>query len=90
VVDAVVLSAINHKRLTPEHFEKEPLSGAVSLTKEGLKIFLRLYEEKKQSKFKYPVLQRQCTYQESFEIQARLLAKFLMAEMEQYPPLILK
>jgi len=90
VVDAVVLSAINHKRLTPEHFQKEPLSDAVSLTKEGLKIFLRLYEEKKQSKFKHPVLQRQCTYQESFEIQARLLAKFLMAETEQYPPLILK
>lgn len=90
VVDAVVLSAINHKRLIPEHFEKEPLSEAVSLTKEGLKIFLRLYEEKKQSKFKHPVLQRQCTYQESFEIQARLLAKFLMTETEQYPPLILK
>ena len=64
--------------------------SAVSLTKEGLKIFLRLYEEKKQSKFKHPVLHRQCTYQESFEIQARLLAKFLMAETEQYPPLILK
>ncbi|MFM7382573.1 MAG: type I-D CRISPR-associated endonuclease Cas1d [Microcystaceae cyanobacterium] len=90
VVDAVVLSTINHKRLTPEHFEKEPLSEAVSLTKEGLKIFLRLYEEKKQAKFKHPVLQRQCTYQESFEIQARLLAKFLMTETEQYPPLILK
>jgi CRISPR-associated protein Cas1 len=42
VVDAVVLSAINHKRLMPEHFQKEPLSEAVSLTKEGLKIFLRL------------------------------------------------
>ncbi|WP_069790324.1 hypothetical protein A5482_000035 [Cyanobacterium sp. IPPAS B-1200] len=62
----------------------------MSLTKEGLKVFLRLYEEKKQSKFKHPVLKRQCTYQEAFEIQTRLLAKYLMDETEQYPPLIVK
>ena len=62
----------------------------MSLTKEGLKIFLRLYEEKKQSKFKHPVLKKQCTYQEAFEIQARLLAKYLMNETDKYPPLIIK
>jgi CRISP-associated protein Cas1 len=90
VVDAVVLNAINHQLLTLEHFTTEPLSDAVSLTKEGLHIFLRLYEQKKQSKFKHPVLDRQCTYQESFEIQARLIAKYLMDETDKYPPLILK
>jgi len=51
---------------------------------------LRLYEQKKQSKFKHPVLGRQCTYQEAFEIQARFLAKYLMGEIEKYPPLVLK
>ncbi|MCY7393679.1 MAG: type I-D CRISPR-associated endonuclease Cas1d [Leptolyngbyaceae cyanobacterium CAN_BIN12] len=90
VVDAVVLSAINRKAIAPADFTTEPLSNAVSLTPEGLRIFLRLYELKKQSKFKHPVLQTQCTYQESFEIQARLLAKYLMAEIDKYPPLILK
>lgn len=90
VADAVVLSTINNQKLTPDDFIIEPLSNAVSLTKEGLKIFLRSYEEKKQSKFKHPVLNKQCTYQESFEIQARLLAKYLMSETEQYPPLIIK
>ncbi|AFY78766.1 MAG: type I-D CRISPR-associated endonuclease Cas1 [Hydrococcus sp. C42_A2020_068] len=90
VVDAVVLSALNQGKLTPNDFIAEPLSNAVSLTPDGLKIFLRLYEQKKQSKFKHPVLQRQCTYQESFEIQARLLAKYLMGETDKYPPLVLK
>jgi len=90
VVDAVVLSALNRKAIAPADFTTEPLSNAVSLTPEGLRIFLRLYELKKQSKFKHPVLQTQCTYQESFEIQARLLAKYLMAEIDKYPPLILK
>ena len=34
-------------QLLPNHFEKEPLSGAVSLTKEGLGIFLKAYQEHK-------------------------------------------
>ncbi|MGC9528814.1 MAG: type I-D CRISPR-associated endonuclease Cas1d [Limnospira sp.] len=90
VVDAVVLNALNTQKLKPEDFTTEPVSGAVHLTKDGLKVFLRLYEEKKQSKFKHPVLKRQCTYRESFEIQARLMAKFLMGETDKYPPLVLK
>jgi CRISPR-associated protein Cas1 len=90
VVDAIVLSGINRRMLSMEEFVTEPLSGAVSLTPDGLRTFLRLYEQKKQSKFKHPVLQTQCTYQESFEIQARLMAKYLMGETEKYPPLVLK
>ncbi|MEC4895544.1 MAG: type I-D CRISPR-associated endonuclease Cas1d [Oscillatoria sp. PMC 1051.18] len=89
IVDAVVLSALNKRSLTLDDFTSEPLSEAVSLTKDGLKTFLRLYEQKKQSKFKHPVLKRQCTYQEAFEIQARLLAKYLMGETDKYPPLVL-
>lgn len=90
VVDAVVLNTLNNRRVTPQDFVSEPLSKAVSLTKNGLKIFLRLYEQKKQSTFKHPVMKRKCTYQQAFEWQARLLAKYLMGETNQYPPLILK
>lgn len=90
VVDAMVLAAINRRSLTPADFTTEPLSGAVSLSDDGRRTFLRLYEQKKQSQFKHPVMSKQCTYQEAFEIQARLLAKYLMEETEQYPPLVLK
>jgi CRISP-associated protein Cas1 len=90
VVDAVVLSSLNKKLLTPDAFISEPLSNAVSLNSENLRTFLRLYEQKKQSKFKHPVLQTQCTYQEAFEIQARLLAKYLMEQIDRYPPLVLR
>lgn len=90
IVDATVLSAINKRSLISSDFTTEPLSKAVSLSPEGLRTFLRLYEQKKQSKFKHPVLGRQCTYQEAFEIQARLLAKYLMSETDKYPPLVLK
>jgi CRISP-associated protein Cas1 len=90
VVDAIVLSALNRKVLGHEDFVTEPLSGAVSLSLEGLRAFLRLYEQKKQSKFKHPVLGHQCTYQEAFELQARLLGKYLMEETQLYPPLVLR
>jgi CRISP-associated protein Cas1 len=90
VVDAMVLSAVNRRSLLVSDFTAEPLSGAVSLGDEGRRTFLRLYEQKKQSEFKHPVMGRKCTYQEAFEIQARLLAKYLMDETDKYPPLILK
>lgn len=90
VVDSVVLKSINNRILSPKDFTTEPISNAVSLTPEALRTFLRLYEEKKQSKVTHPVIGRKCTYQEVFEIQARLLAKYLMGEIDCYPPLILK
>ena len=90
IVDAMVLSALNRKAIVPEDFVSEPLSKAVSLSNEARRSFLKLYEEKKQSKFTHPVMGRKCTYQEAFELQARLLAKFLMDETDKYPPLVLK
>ncbi|MCU0551925.1 MAG: type I-D CRISPR-associated endonuclease Cas1d [Leptolyngbya sp. Prado105] len=90
VVDAVVLSMINRRVLSAEDFVVEPVSGAVSLSVEGLRSFLRGYEQKKQATFRHPVLGAQCSYQEAFEIQARLMGKFLLGQIEQYPPLVLK
>ncbi len=90
VVDSMVLATINRRVLVVEDFVTEPVSGAVSLTDEGRKKFLRAYEQKKQSSFTHPVMGRKCTYQEAFEIQGRLLGKYLMAEIEFYPPLVLK
>ncbi|MEC4982797.1 MAG: type I-D CRISPR-associated endonuclease Cas1d [Oscillatoria sp. PMC 1068.18] len=90
VVDAVVLKTLNSQLLTPADFTSEPLSNAVHLSKDALKIFLRQYEQKKQSTFKHPVLKRKCTYQEAFEIQAQLMAKYLLAQTDKYPPLVLK
>lgn len=90
VVDAMVLNAINNRIITPADFTTEPISNAVSLTPEALRTFLRLYEQKKQSNFTHPVMGKKCTYQESFEIQGRLMAKYLMEEIDQYPPLVLK
>lgn len=90
VADNMILNAINRRILTPNDFTVEPISNVVRLSDAGRKVFLTLYEKKKQSEFKHPVLGRQCTYQEAFVIQARLLAKYLMGEIDKYPPLVLR
>lgn len=90
IVDAMVLSAINLRQITPADFTVEPLSNAVLLSKDGRKAFLQLYGEKKQSKITHPVLGKKYTYQETFVIQARLMGKYLMGEIDQYPPLVLR
>ncbi|TAF08890.1 MAG: type I-D CRISPR-associated endonuclease Cas1 [Nostocales cyanobacterium] len=90
VVDSLVLTLLNKQFLTPDDFISEPLSKAVSLTPDGRKIFLTNYEKKKQSEFKHPVMGKKCTYRESFELQARLLAKYLMGTTEKYPPLFIR
>jgi CRISPR-associated protein Cas1 len=90
VVDSMVLKAINLQKIKLSDFTVESISKKVSLSQDGLREFLRSYGEKKQEKFKHPVLGRQCTYQEAFEIQARLVGKFLMGEIDKYPPLVLR
>jgi CRISPR-associated protein Cas1 len=90
IVDSIVFNAINRRILTPQDFITEPVSNAVSLTKEALQKFLRMYQEKKLSKFTHPVMKKQYTYQESFEIQARFLAKYLTEQIDKYPPLVMK
>ncbi|PAX59904.1 type I-D CRISPR-associated endonuclease Cas1d [Brunnivagina elsteri] len=90
VVDSLVLGAINRKIFKPSDFETEPVSHAVSLTKEKLHDFLKLYQQRKLDKITHPVLGIKKTYQEIFEIQARLLGKYLMGEIDKYPPLVMK
>jgi CRISPR-associated protein Cas1 len=90
VVDSMVLSAINLRQIKPADFTIEPLSNAVLLSEEGRKEFLKLYAQKKQSKITHPVLGKKLTYQETFEIQARFMGKYLMGEVDQYPPLVLR
>ena len=90
IVDSIVLNAINRRLLTLDDFTVEPISNAVRMTDSGRREFLKMYAQRKLLEFKHPVLGRKCSYQEAFEIQARLLAKYLMGEIDKYPPLVTK
>lgn len=89
IVDSVVVTAINKGDLTHQDFQEE-LGNVFRLTPDGRLKFLRLYEERKATEFKHPVLQQKITYQRCFEQQARFLAKTLQGELEQYPSFLIK
>jgi CRISP-associated protein Cas1 len=86
VFDSVVLTCVNKRMIQKDDFAVE-LGGAHRLSDDARRRFLLQYEERKNTEFKHPVFGYRISYQRCFELQARLLAKFLQGELEAYPPL---
>ena len=89
VVDQVVLNCLNNKMLTPKDFTQE-MGNVTKLSDKGRDIFLRQYEERKQTEFQHPVIKQTITYHRAFEQQTRFLAKTLHGELPDYPSLAIK
>ncbi len=84
IVDSVVLTVINKNIVRPEHFEE--VYGAYRLTTGGRKLFLQQFEQRLNTEITHPVFQYKATYRRCLELQARLLAKFLLGEVPVYRP----
>lgn len=82
-VDRLVLNIINNKILTEDDFET--VLGEVKMSKKAIKKFLGAYETKKNDTIYHPVFKYKTTYQQCFHLQARLLSKAVMDEMEYIP-----
>lgn len=85
-VDRLVLSIVNNKILKEDDFET--VLGEVKMNKKAIKKFLEAYEGKKYDEIYHPVFKYKTTYQQCFHMQARLLSKALMEEIEYIPFLI--
>ena len=84
IVDSVVLTVINKQILQPKHFEEH--FGAWQLTPAGRKLFLQQFEARLNTEIQHPVFKYKATYRRCLELQARLLVKFLTAEIPAYRP----
>ncbi|MFP4103312.1 CRISPR-associated endonuclease Cas1 [Coleofasciculus sp.] len=85
-VDGLVLTLLRNESLKPDLFVEHP-GGAVLLGDEMKKRLIKAYEERKLTKFKHPVFEMKVDYRRALILQARLLAKHLMGELEAYLPL---
>ena len=85
VVDSVVLTLVNKRMLGAEDFRPGP-GGAVYLGRRGLRVFLRQYSARLNTRIIHPQVKRRLTYQQCFEVQARLLAKVIQGELAAYRP----
>ncbi len=84
VVDSVVLTVINKNIVRREHFEE--VYGVHRLTTGGRKLFLQQFEQRLNTEITHPVFQYKATYRRCLELQARLLAKYLLGEVAVYRP----
>jgi CRISPR-associated protein Cas1 len=86
VVDSIVLTILNNRMMTKDDFHVE--LGAYRLKKEPRKMFLKRFEDRLNEEITHPVFNYKVTYRRCIELQARLLAKCLTNEIDEYPPFI--
>lgn len=83
IADSVVLTAINTRMVTVSDFIRS--GPSVALKPEGRKVFFRAYELRMDMLVTHPLFDYRVSYRRLLEIQARLLARFLNGEIDDYP-----
>ncbi len=86
LADSAVLTAINNGEVRPSDFISA--AGSVNLSPSGRKRFIATFERRLNQKITHPLFGYRITYQRVLEIQARLLARYLMGEILEYPNLM--
>ena len=84
IADSVALTVINNRIIGPGDFVRA--GDAVNLSAAGRKRYFSAYEQRMNSTIVHPVFDYQVSYRRALELQARLLAKALTGEIEQYVP----
>lgn len=87
LVDSLVLALIHRDQVAPEGFETG-LGGACRMDRATLRTFLRAWEERRRTLVRHPLLQQEVPYFRVPELQARILAKVLLGEAEEYVPFL--
>jgi CRISP-associated protein Cas1 len=84
VADSVAVGMINNGELRQSDFIAR--AGAVSLTDGGRRRVIEAYERRMDTLVTHPKFGYAISYRRVFEVQARLLGRFLTGEIAAYPP----
>ncbi|MGQ9683435.1 MAG: type I-D CRISPR-associated endonuclease Cas1d [Anaerolineae bacterium] len=84
IVDSVVLTLLNTGQLQRKDVTEE--LGAWRLTDRGRQTFLARYEERLDTEIEHPTFGYKATYRRCLELEARLVAKWLMGDIAVYRP----
>jgi len=83
VADSTVLQAINNGEIRPTDFIHA--AGSVALTNDGRKRFIATFERRMSQEIVHPIFGYRVSYRRLLEVQARLLGRFLLGELPDYP-----
>lgn len=83
VADSVVLTAINNGELSATDFVIG--RNACALKDGARKRFIAIFERRMEQQITHPVFGYRISYRRLFEVQARLLCRYLLGEIAEYP-----
>ena len=89
IADRFVLTCINNRVFAKPDFVHGE-SGAVSLTEDARRVFLRRWQERKKETLTHPFLGEKIPWGLAPYVQALLLARHLRGDLEEYPPFLWK
>ena len=87
MADRFVLTLVNNRVVKPEDFQVQD-SGAVLLTDEGRKKFLKAWQERKRDILTHPYLNEKMSWGLIPYVQALLLARYIRGDLDAYPPFL--
>lgn len=85
VIDSLVLGLVNRHLLQLRDFEPGS-RGGIYLTRAGMRIFLREFEDRLETEITVADIGRPLSYRKLFEVQARKVARLVSGEAETYQP----
>ena len=86
VADSAVIMAINNGEVKPEDFIVA--STGCNLKATGRKRFIAAFERRMSQEVTHPVFNYRISYRRLFEVQARLLSRYLTGEIPRYPTFV--
>ena len=89
MADRFVLTMVNNRMIRPEDFQVQD-SGAVLLTDDGRRKFLKTWQDRKRDTLTHPYLGEKLSWGMIPYVQALLLARFLRGDLDAYPPFLWK
>jgi CRISPR-associated protein Cas1 len=85
IADRLALALVNRRQLQEGHFEETP-GGAVLLNDEGRRVVLQTYQRRKEEEVEHRILGQKVPIGLLPHVQARLLARHLRGDLQDYPP----
>jgi CRISPR-associated endonuclease Cas1/CRISPR-associated protein Cas4 len=83
IADSVVVTAINTKVVGPRDFNVTPVG--TSLKANARRSFIAAYERRMKQLVTHPLFGYRLSYRRVLELQARLLARHILGELDSYP-----
>jgi len=83
VADSTVLTAINNGEVKTSDFIRS--AAGCNLKADGRKSFIAAFERRLAQEITHPIFKYRISYRRLFEVQARLLVRYLAGEIPRYP-----